>query len=56
MNERELKKYAMIGLLVRVSAEKERLNKATDENEKKKIQKAIETMETEYNTLLFEIM
>lgn len=53
MTERELKKYALVGLLVQIQAEEKKLNKtATD---KERIKTKVETMKAEYNSLLEEL-
>lgn len=53
MTERELKKYALVGLLVQIEAEEKKLNKtATD---KERIKTRIETMKADYFKLLEEL-
>jgi uncharacterized protein YfeS len=55
MTDRQLKMYAISGLIVRIDFEKERLKKATDETDKNQIKNAIETMQKDYTELLEEL-
>lgn len=55
MTERELKQYALIGLLVRIKAEQDRLDKPIDNRTKEHIKDKIETMKNDYNSLLDEL-
>lgn len=55
MTERELKQYALIGLLVRIKAEQDRLDKPIDNRTKEQIKYKIETMKNDYNSLLDEL-
>lgn len=55
LNYFDLKKYALVGLLVRIKAEKEKLKKPTDETQKKTIEQRIVKLEKEYSLLLEEI-
>lgn len=55
MTERELKQYALIGLLVRIKAEQDRLDKPIDDKTKEQIKIRIDTMSRDYNTLLDEL-
>lgn len=55
MTERELKKYALIGLLIRIKAEQDRLEKPIDNRTKEQIKTSIDTMTSDYNALLDEL-
>lgn len=55
MTEKELKKYAVVGLLVRIEAEQKRLQRIKREEEKKIVQSKIETLVEHYMELLNEI-
>lgn len=55
MEYRELLKYALTGLLIRIDAEKKRLQKATDQQRKNQLQTRIDTMKSQYNELLEEL-
>jgi hypothetical protein len=55
MTERELKKYALTGLLVRIDAEEKRLPKVNDKRQKEHIAKTIFIMKKQYNELLEEL-
>lgn len=55
MTEKELKKYAVVGLLVRIEAEQKRLQRTKREEEKKIVQIKIETLSEHYIELLNEI-
>lgn len=55
MTEKELKKYAVVGLLVRIEAEQKRLQRIKREEEKKIVQSKIETLAEHYMELLNEI-
>lgn len=55
MTEKELKKYALIGLLVRITAEEKKYNKAKDENRKQEIKERIDKMKKQYNSIVNEI-
>lgn len=55
MTDRELKKYALTGLLVRIDAEEKRLPKVKDQRQKEHIEKNIYTMKKQYNELLEEL-
>lgn len=55
MTDRELKKYALAGLLVRIDAEEKRLFKVKDQRQKEHIAKTIYTMKKQYNELLEEL-
>ena len=54
MTERELKQYALIGLLVRIKAEQDRLDKPIDDKTKEQIKTRIDIMSRDYNTLVDE--
>ena len=55
MTERELKQYALIGLLVRIKAEQDRLDKPIDDKTKEQIKIRLDPMSRDYNTLLDEL-
>lgn len=55
MTERELKKYALVGILVQIQAEEKKLNKTATATDKERINNKIETMRAEYNNLLEEL-
>lgn len=55
MTDRELKLYAVSGLIVRMKAEQERLNKIRDNESRKIIQYNIDKMIADYNELLKEL-
>ena len=52
MEYRELLKYALTGLLIRIDAEEKKLQKATDQQRKDQLQTRIDTMKSQYNDLL----
>ena len=52
MEYRELLKYALTGLLIRIDAEEKKLQKATDQQRKDQLQTRIDTMKSQYNELL----
>ena len=55
MTDRELKKYALAGLLVRMKAEKERASRIADAAVRQQIESKIEYMAAEYDKLLAEV-
>ena len=55
MKEKELKKYALIGLLVRIKAEEEKYNKAKTETRKQEIKERIDIMKNQFNSIVDEI-
>lgn len=55
MEYRELLKYALTGLLIRIDAKEKRLQKATDQQRKNQLQTRIDTMKSQYNELLEEL-
>lgn len=55
MTDRELKLYAVSGLLVRINAEQEKLNKSKDNESRKIIQDRIDKMIDDYEELLREL-
>lgn len=55
MTEKELKKYALIGLLVRIKAEEEKYNKAKTETRKQEIKERIDIMKNQFNSIVDEI-
>jgi hypothetical protein len=52
MEYRELQRYALTGLLVRISAEEKRLPIIKDPQDKKRVETNIATMKRQYNELL----
>lgn len=55
MELNEIKRYALVGLLVRINAEKEKLQIATTKERKKEIQQRIERLSKQYDELLSDI-
>lgn len=55
ITDRELKEYALIGLLVRINAEKEKLTKQTEPKAKVMIVTCIDRMTQIYESLLYEL-
>ena len=55
ITDTELKEYALVGLLVRINAEKELLQKATEQSRKMQIETRIDRMTQIYESLLFEL-
>lgn len=55
MTDRKLKQYALIGLLVTIQAEQDRLNKPIDKQMKEQVKLNIDTMTNEYNSLVNEL-
>ena len=55
MTDRELKMYALAGLLVRINAEKEKADRITDTATRQQIESKIEYMCAEYDKLLAEL-
>lgn len=52
ITQRELIKFALVGIIVRIDAEKEKLNKATEDSRKADLQSRIDIMTEQYNELL----
>lgn len=52
MTDKELKKYALVGLLIQIEREEKKLKTATD---KERIKTKIETMKADYIKLLEEL-
>lgn len=55
ITDRELKEYAITGLLVRIHAEKELLQKATEQSRKIQIETRIDRMTQIYESLLYDL-
>lgn len=55
MNLRDLKKYALIGLLTRIDSEKKRLSIIEEPTERKRDELDIKNMVQQYNELLTEM-
>lgn len=55
MTDRELKEYALIGLLVRINADKEQLQKITDIKDRIRVETRIDIMTQYYESLLYEL-
>ena len=55
MTERELKIYAITGLLVRIKAEEEKYNKAKTETRRQEIKERIDKMKNQFNSIVNEI-
>lgn len=56
MTELELKKYALVGLIIRIRAEQERLKKVTDEKQQNAIKYDINKMTCQYIELRKELL
>lgn len=56
MTELELKKYALVGLIVRIRAEQERLKNVTDEKQQNSIKYDINKMTCQYIELRKELL
>jgi hypothetical protein len=55
MTDRELKEYALVGLLVRINAESERHPLIKDSRDLEICEQRIEKMQAQYNELLAEL-
>lgn len=55
MTDRELKIYALSGLLVRINHEQERISKVKDTEHREHIQNSIDKMISDYEELLKEL-
>lgn len=55
MTDRELKIYALSGMLIRLKAEQDKLKKATDESRRKQLQQRIDTITEHYTETLKEL-
>ena len=55
MTDRELKMYALAGMLIRLQAEQDKLKKAIDESRRKQLQQRIDTITEHYNETLKEL-
>ncbi len=55
MTDRELKIYALSGLLVRIKHEQDRINKVKDTEHREQIQNSIDKMIADYEELLKEL-
>lgn len=55
MTDRELKIYAISGIMVRIGAEEDKLKKATTESRRKQIESRIEILKNHYTELLNEL-
>lgn len=55
MTDRELKEYALIGLLVRINADKRQLQKITDIKDRIQVETRIDIMTQYYESLLYEL-
>lgn len=55
MTDIELKKYALVGLLLSIETEQKKLKKTTDEIRRTHIQNKIDTMKQQYDTLVIEV-
>jgi hypothetical protein len=56
MTELELKKYALVGMLVRIEAEEKRIPRIIDSKEREYFTAENEVLKSEYNSLLDEVM
>jgi hypothetical protein len=55
MTDKELKEFALIGLLVRIDAEKKKLEKTTDKDTYIFRKEKLDKMKNDYNNLLAEL-
>lgn len=55
MTERELKKFALVGMLRRIQADTDRLKKVKPTEQKERLKQSIDTLTEEYNKLLKEL-
>lgn len=55
MTERELKKFALVGMLRRIQADTDRLKKVKPTEQKERLKQSIDTLTEEYNKLLNEL-
>ena len=55
MTDRELKMYAIAGIISRLQAEQDKLKKATDESRRQEIQNRIDTIKEHYTETLKEL-
>lgn len=55
MTDRELKMYALAGMLIRLQAEQDKLKKATTESRRKELQQRIDKITEHYNETLTEL-
>ena len=56
MTELELKKYALVGMLVRIEAEEKRIPYIINSKEREYFTAENEVLKSEYNSLLDEVM
>jgi hypothetical protein len=55
MTEKELKKFALVGMLVRIQADTDKLKKVKSPKDKELLQQKVDTLTEEYNKLLEEL-
>jgi hypothetical protein len=55
MTDRELKKFALVGMLIRIQADTDKLKRVKAEEQKERLKKNIDNLTTEYNNLLKEL-
>lgn len=55
MTERELKKFALVGMLRRIQADTDRLKKVKPTEQKERLKQSNDTLTEEYNKLLKEL-
>lgn len=55
MTDRELKEYALVGLLVRINADKEQLTKITEPKDRVRVETRLDRMIQYYESLLNEL-
>ena len=55
MTDRELKKFALVGMLIRIQADTDKLKRVKAEEQKERLKQSIDNLTTEYNNLLKEL-
>lgn len=55
MTEKELKKFALVCMLVRIQADTDKMNKVKSVEQKERLKQSIDNLTTEYNNLLNEL-
>lgn len=55
MTDRELKKFALVGMLIRIQADTDKLKKITEPKAKEDLKIKLDTLNAEYDKLLKEL-
>ncbi len=55
MTDKELKKFALVGMLIRIQADTDKLKRVKSVEQKERLQKGIDNLTAEYNKLLNEL-